>query len=140
MTNVRRLVACLSIAAFAMSVGAIAQDKKDKKDDKKTPTTKEIMKKVPGKEGLVAKVSAAAKGEKWEDAQKIGKELKGYGEAIAKNKPKKGETTSWEAHTKGFNETMTAIADGADKKDKSAVADGVKKFGTLCATCHKDHK
>lgn len=134
MTTVRRLLACLTIAAFAMTLGAFAAD------EKKTPTTKDIMKKVPGKEGLVAKANAAAKGEKWEDAQKIGKELKEYGEAIAKNKPKKGELTSWEEHTKGFKETMAAIADGADKKDKMVVADAAKKFGTQCATCHKVHK
>lgn len=140
MTNVRRLVACLSIAAFAMSVGAIAQDKKDKKDTKKTPTTKEIMKKVPGKEGLVSKVNAAAKGEKWDDAKKIGTELKTYGEALAKNSPKKGEKESWEKHTKGFSEVLTEIADGAEKKDKEAVAAGTKKFTGLFADCHKAHK
>ena len=141
MTNVRRLVACLSIAAFAMSVGAIAQDKKDKKDDKKkTPTTKEIMKKVPGKEGLVSKANAAAKGEKWDDAKKIGTELKSYGEALGKNSPKKGDKESWETHAKGFSEVMTEIADGAEKKDKEAVAAGAKKFGGLCADCHKAHK
>jgi cytochrome c556 len=137
MTTVRRVLACFTITAFAMSLGAFAADEKK---DKKTPTNKEIMMKVPGKNGLVSKASAAANGGKWEDAQKIGKELKEYGEAIAKNKPKKGELTSWEEHTKGFNETMTAIADGADKKDKTAVADAVKKFGTQCATCHKVHK
>lgn len=131
----RRLVACLAIAAFAVSIGAMAQDKKEK-----TPTIKEIMKKVPGKEGLVAKTNAAAKGEKWDDAKKIGSELKVYGEALGKNKPKKGDAASWETHAKGFKEVMTEIADAAEKKDKDGVAAGAKKFGGMCADCHKVHK
>ncbi|MBL8866729.1 MAG: cytochrome c [Gemmataceae bacterium] len=140
MTTARRLVACFAIAAFALSLGVVAQEKKDKKDTKKTPTTKEIMKKVPGKEGLCAKCNAAAKGEKWEDAKKIGAELKAYGEALGKNTPKKGDKESWEKHAKGFSEVMTEIADAADKKDKEGVAAGAKKFGGMCADCHKAHK
>lgn len=141
MTNVRRLVACLSIAAFAMSVGAIAQDKKDKKDDKKkTPTVKEIMGKVPGKGKLVEKFATAAKGEKWDDAKKIGTELKSYGEAMGKNKPKKGDKESWEMHAKTFSETMTAFAEAADKMDKEAVSTTAMKFGKSCGDCHKAHK
>ena len=101
MTSVRRMLACFTIAAFALSVGVFAADeKKDKKDDKKTPTNNEIMKKFQGKGSQIGKLDAAVKAEKWEDAQKIGKEFKAYGEAIAKNKPKKGELTSWEAHIK----------------------------------------
>lgn len=128
------MVGCLAVAAFAMAVSVFAAD------DKKTPTTKEIMKKVPGKEGLVAKTSAAAKGGKWEDAQKNGKELKTYGEALAKNVAKKGDKESWEKHTKGFGEIMTEIADAADKKDNDGVQAGVKKFGASCMDCHKAHK
>lgn len=134
MTTVRRLVACLTIAAFTMSVGLFAAD------EKKTPSTKDIMKKVPGKEGLCAKTVAAAKADKWEDAQKLGKELKEYGEALGKNKAKKGDKDSWEKHTKGFSEIMTEIADATDKKDKDAVAAGAKKFGGSCMDCHKAHK
>lgn len=137
MTNVRRLVACLSIAAFAMSFGAFAADEKK---DKKTPTTKEIMKKVPGKDGLCAKCNAAAKADKWDDAKKIGTELKEYGEALGKNKPKKGDKESWEKHTKAFSEVMTELADAADKKDKDALAAATKKFGGSCMDCHKSHK
>ncbi len=137
----RRLVACFTVGvlAVAFSVGSFAADDK-KKDDKKNPTIKEIMKKVPGKDGMVAKTSAAAKAEKWEDAQKLGKQLAEYGEALGKNKPKKGDNDSWEKHSKGFAEAMASISDGAEKKDKDAVNDAVKKFGTLCMDCHKAHK
>ncbi|QEL18119.1 cytochrome c [Limnoglobus roseus] len=136
MTSVRRLVACLSITAFAMTFSTYAADDKDKK----TPTTKEIMKKVPGKNGLVAKTSTAAKDGNWDEAQKDGKELKTYSEALSKNVAKKGDKESWEKHTKGFSEIVTEIADGADKKDNAAVQAGVKKFGATCKGCHDAHK
>ncbi len=137
----RRLVACFTVGvlAVAFSVGSFAADDK-KKDDKKNPTIKEIMKKVPGKDGMVAKTSAAAKVEKWEDAQKLGKQLAEYGEALGKNKPKKGDNDAWEKHAKGFAEAMTSISDGAEKKDKDAVNDAVKKFGTSCKECHDAHR
>lgn len=135
MTTVRRMVACLTIAAFAMSVGVFAADEK-----KKTPTTKEIMKKVPGKEGLCAKCNAAAKADKWDDAKKIGTEMKELGEALTKNTAKKGDKESWEKHAKGFSEVMTEIADAADKKDKDALASATKKFQGSCMDCHKAHK
>ena len=137
----RRLVACFTVGvlAVAFSVGSFAADDK-KKDDKKNPTIKEIMKKVPGKEGMVAKTNAAAKVEKWEDAQKLAKQLAEYGEALGKNKPKKGDNDSWEKHAKGFSEAMTSISDGAEKKDKDAVNDAVAKFGKSCKACHDSHK
>ncbi len=139
MTTARRLVVCLAIAAFALAMGVDAQDKK-KDDKKKTPTINQIMKAVPGKGKLVEKFSSAAKGDKWDDAKKIGTELKTYGEAMGKNTPKKGEKESWEKHAKTFSETMTAFADAADKKDKDAIADGVAKFGKSCGGCHSAHK
>ncbi len=129
-------MACLTIAAFAMSMGAMAQGKKGAK----TPTIKEVMKKVPGKNGLCAKCVAASKGEKWDEATKIGTELKTYGEAMTKATPKKGDKESWEKHAKGFSEVMTEIAAAADKKDADGVAAGFKKFGGLCMDCHKSHK
>jgi hypothetical protein len=139
MTTARRLVACLAIAAFAMSLGVVAQDKK-KDDKKKTPTISQIMKAVPGKNGLCAKCNAAAKDEKWDDAKKIGAELKSYGEALGKNTPKKGDKESWEKHAKSFSEAMTEIADATEKKDKEALAAGTKKFQGMCMGCHKEHK
>jgi len=137
----RRLVACFAVGvlAVAFSVGSFAADDK-KKDDKKNPTIKEIMKKVPGKDGMVAKTSAAAKAEKWEDAQKLAKQLAEYGEALGKNKPKKGDNDAWAKHSKGFAESMSAISEGAEKKDKDAVTEAAAKFGKSCKACHEAHK
>jgi cytochrome c556 len=137
-STLRRLVACLVIGAFASTVGmTVAQDKKK---EGKTPTIKEIMKKVPGKEGLCAKCKAAGEGEKWDDAAKYSKEMKELGEAMTKNTPKKGDKESWEKMSKTFSENMTAIADAADKHDKKALGDAVKKFQGSCKSCHDAHK
>ncbi len=135
----RKFAVCFAIGACALglTLGSQAADEKKKE---KVPTIKEIMKKVPQKMGLVAKTAAAAKAGKWDEAQKMGTELKALGEALGKNKPKKGDMESWEKLTKGFSETMTEIADAAEKKDAAAVGDAAKKFGSSCKTCHDSHK
>ena len=112
MTNVRRLVACLSIAAFAMSVGAIAQDKKDKKDDKaKIMDIDEVMDKAHDKKtGYVAKLKTAVKGEKWEDAEKLAMSLTTAASDLGMNKPPRGEAKSWETLTKKYSANVKVVA------------------------------
>jgi cytochrome c556 len=141
-STVRRLLACLVIGAFACTIGtSVAQEKKkgDKKEGK-TPTIKEIMKKVPGKSGLCAQCKTAGDAEKWEDAAKIATELKTLGEALGKNTPKKGDKGDWDKQAKTFSENMTAIAEATEKKDKKALEAAVKKFGGSCKNCHDAHK
>ena len=137
----RRLTSCLAVGAFAIffSVGSsTAQDKKD--DKKKTPAIKAVMKAMNGDKGLVAKTAKAAADGKWEDAVKTGKEAKEYGEALGKNKLKKGDEESWKAHTKTYAETATALYDGADAKDADAVKKAATTFKGACMACHKEHK
>ncbi len=136
MTTARRLLACLTIAAFSLTLGAFAAD------EKKTPTNKEIMASFKGKDNILGKTDKAATAGKWEDAQKYSKELKDLGEAIGKNTPKKGanDKESWTKHTKLFTDGASAISDATDKKDAKAVSASVKKFQAICSDCHKSHK
>lgn len=97
----------------------------------------EIMKKSFGKGGLKTTFTAAVKGEKWEDATKIAKELNGHAADLGKAKPPKGDAKSWETQTKKFAESAKTVLTAAEKKD----ADAAKKaFSFDCAGCHKAHK
>jgi hypothetical protein len=141
----RRILAAIAVGAAALTLtlsGAQAQDKKKKDDKKKEMTIKDVMKAQNGKTGLGAKLSAAAKAEKWEDAEKIGKQFKELGDALAKQTPPKGEKESWEKLTKAYSEAGTAAAEAAGKKDGKALADAAKHFnpGASCKDCHSAHK
>lgn len=108
--------------------------------DEKGPTIKQVMKATTGKNGLCAKCSTAAKGEKWEDAQKLAKELSACGEALTKTKCPKGDGSSWAKLTKQFSEQTKAIAKAADDKDSKAFGGAVKAFTGSCKGCHDAHK
>ena len=136
---VRKLVSAWAVAALtvALSVGGYSAD------DEKTPPTKEIMKKMQGKTdapGLIKRSKDAGKDEKWEDAQKLAKEMAELGKAVGKNKPPKGDAESWEKLTKKYAEHTAAIAEAAEKKDTKAHADAVKAFTDSCMACHMEHR
>jgi cytochrome c556 len=111
--------------------------------DEKLTSIEDIMKKVPNKgmkKGLAAKAIDAAGEGKWEDAQKMGAELKTHGETLAKHKAPKGEQASWEKLSKAFSEQMTAIEKGAKDKDADAMKKAAGEFGKSCKACHDAHR
>jgi cytochrome c556 len=109
-------------------------------DDKKAPSTKQIMKACTGKNGLCAKTVSLAKDGKWDDAQKSATELKDFGAALAAGKYKKGDAESWKKLTTKFAEQTAAVADAAGKKDAKAVGDAAGAFAKSCKECHDAHK
>ncbi|MGL4420095.1 MAG: cytochrome C [Gemmataceae bacterium] len=142
MNKFRSIVAFLALTAavVGVSVGSSSAQDKKKDDKKKTPSIKAVMKAMNGEKGLVAKANKASAEEKWEDAVKYGKDAKEFGEALGKNKAKKGDAESWEKLTKEYAEVATAIAEGAEKKDADAVKKAAEKFKKACSTCHDAHK
>lgn len=125
------VLAGLAMVAICLSVDA-AQDK--------TPTIKEVMKTVAGKEGLCAKCNAAAKGEKWEDAQKLAKQLTECAAALAKNDCPRGEAESWKKLTKQYAEQAEAVKKAADAKDSKEFGTAIGAFTKSCSACHDAHK
>lgn len=142
------LFAALGSMAMVLSFGAAvttAQDKKtDKKGDKKSddlPSISDIMAKAHGKtDGYLAQLKGQVKGGKWEDASKTAKDFTLIADALAKNKPGKGDAKSWEALTKKYSENVKAISDGVEKKDAAAAGKGLTGVGTSCKGCHDKHK
>jgi cytochrome c556 len=108
--------------------------------DEKTPTTKQVMKTVAGKEGLCAKCNAAGKDAKWEDAQKYAKQLSECCANLPKNKCPKGDAESWEKLSKQYAEQAAAINKAASDKDAEKFGQAIKTFTTACKTCHDAHK
>lgn len=121
----------LAVVALCLSAGAA---------DDKVPTIKEVMKAATGKTGLCAKCNEAAKAEKWEDAQKLAKQLSECGAAMPKNKCPKGDAKSWEKLSKQFADDTAAINKAAQDKDSKAFAAAIGTFTKSCKTCHDAHK
>ena len=121
----------LAMVALCLSVDAA---------EEKNPTVKEVMKAVAGKEGLCAKCNAAAKGEKWEDAQKLAKQLTDCCAALPKNDCPKGDAESWKKLTKQAAEQTEAIKKAADAKDSKEFATAIGAFTKSCGACHDAHR
>jgi hypothetical protein len=129
------------VIAMTLAYGTAAtagQKDKDKKEEK-VPTISEIMTQGhKGTDAYIAKIREAAKGEKWEDAQKYAKTLAFFGENLGKNKPPKGTEESWKTFTKAYAEATKNVQKATEDKDAKAVAKGLG--GINCGGCHKAHK
>lgn len=135
------LFAALGLFAIALSYGAAAsagQDKKDKKEDPVPDISEIMLKGHKGTDAYIARIRTAAKGEKWEDAQKYAKTLAFFGENLGKNKPPKGDAESWAKLTKKYEETTKAVYKGTQDKDLKAVNAGLA--GIDCKGCHTAHR
>jgi hypothetical protein len=116
------LVACVIItfAWVIVAVTGLAQDKPKY-------TTKEVMQKAH-KGGLMKKVSEgkASAEEK--------KQLLEFYEALAANKPQKGDEAEWKVKTSAIVAAARAAAEG-DEAAAKKLSDTVK-----CMECHQAHK
>ncbi|MBX9582665.1 MAG: hypothetical protein K2X87_20350 [Gemmataceae bacterium] len=130
------------VAVVIAGGGLIADDKKDDKKDEKLPDIAEIMKKAHEKtDGYLAKLKAAAKNGKWDDAKKTAKDQVLIAEALAKNEPPKGDKKSWEKLTKQYTENSKKIEAAAKKEDAKGVTDVIAVIvPRSCGECHKAHK
>lgn len=115
------LLAGLGLALIVGACGAA--------NDAPKYSTKEVMAQAHGKEGLKGKV-ASGKASKEEKEQLVVLYV-----ALAKNKPAKGDDTSWKQKTEAIVKAAKAVA---SSDDKAAVADLNK--ATNCKVCHEAHK
>ena len=118
----RNLVALSVIVGLGLAVTVVfAADKEAKY------TTKQVMK-MAHKDGLLKKV-VSGKGDE-ADAKKL---LELY-EAMAANKPKKGNADDWKAKTAAIVEAAKGVVEG-----KAGAAEALTK-ATNCGACHKEFK
>lgn len=116
------LVACVVIA-----FGWVAVSLTSRAADAPKHTIKDVMK-VAMKGGLCSKV---AKGEASADDKK---QLVECFEALAANKPPKGEEAGWKEKTAALVAAAKAAAEGKDG------AGAALQKAANCMACHKDHK
>ena len=126
--------------ALAYGSAATAGQKKDKDKKEETPDISTIMQKGHGKGGCLATIGAAVKGGEWEKAQKSATVLAGFGEALGKNKPPKGDEKSWKALTEKYAENTKAVATAAEAKDSDKTQAALKAIQQSCKGCHSVHK
>ncbi|MBP3954315.1 hypothetical protein J8F10_03265 [Gemmata sp. G18] len=129
------LFAALGMTAVLLAYGSVTASPAA---DEKLPDISEIMKKGHNKtEGYVAKINAAVKDGKWEDAQKYAKTLAFFGENLGKNKPPKGDAASWKKLTDKYAESTKAALKATDDKDAKALK---AALNINCKACHDAHK
>jgi hypothetical protein len=131
-----RLFALAGALALAVIVGGTGV----RADDKDLPDIGEIMQKAHGKEGYRAFVVAAVKKEQWDDAAKTMKDWQKLGEALAKNKPEKGNAESWKKQTKTYNTTLKTLSTAIDKKNAKSANGALGKIIMSCKGCHTAHR
>jgi cytochrome c556 len=127
------LAGLLGLAAVVLASGSAMTA------DDKVPTIKEIMKKGHAKtDGYIAKIREDAKAGKWDEAKEYAKTLAVFGEALGKNKPKKGGEESWKEQATKYQDSTKAALAAVEKKDAAAVN---KALGSNNgAGCHTPHK
>lgn len=118
----------LPVAVLALVVGStFALSLLQAQDDKPKHTIKDVMKKAQAKTGLLNKVTGgtASKEEK--------AELVELYTALGKNKPPKGEASSWKEKT-------DAILAAAKEAQEGKGTDKLKSAAGDCKGCHSVHK
>jgi hypothetical protein len=129
------VVALVAVVAFS-PVGA---------QDTKTPTIKDVMKKLNGgPTGLTTAIAKDLDDDKpdWDDIKKETKEFVTFAEALGKNKAPRGDADHWKKVTKEYLDNAKALDAAADKKDKKATLAAHQKLSgrLVCMGCHVDHK
>jgi cytochrome c556 len=107
------------------------------------PTIKEIMTKAhKGSKSLLGDMNAELKEDEpdWNDIQKDSKELVELGTSLGKNKPPKGEQSSWEQLTKNYLTNAKELDTAAQGKNKAAAKMALGKLQGSCKDCHMNHR
>lgn len=61
-------------------------------------------------------------------------------DVLAKQKPPKGNASSWKKQVSAYAENARKLADAASKKDLGATSSAVSTLARSCSGCHKPHK
>ena len=107
----------------------------------KATTAHDVMKTCFNKKsGCCPKIAPAVKDGKWDEAQKLAKELATAGAELPNTKPETGDAKSWEKLSKAFAANTKAVADACEKKDAPAAEKALKTIGGSCKACHDAHR
>jgi len=143
MSMLRRLVYGATAAIVGLGVLMVALTTASA-DDEKTPTNKEVMKKINGKgattEGAKLKTALTKKPTDWTAVQTTTREIATLTAALAKNEPKKGDAASWKKFADAYAAQGKALDEAAEKKDLAATQSAFQQMGRSCMGCHRAHR
>lgn len=131
--TVRAAVMAVGLAAGAFTLQVVAADD--------VPSIHDIMEEGhSGKKSYMAKVVAAVKDGKLDDAAAPAKKLAANGAALGKNKPEKGDAASWKKLSELYAEQTAAVSAAAGKKDAAATTAALDALKKSCKACHDAHQ
>lgn len=102
----------------------------------------EIMEKGFKKGGLRHQISTEVDKEKpnWPDVEKKAGELKKLCDALCKEKPPRGEASSWKKLTEDLAKNTKSLGDAAGRKDQANAKAFMTKINNSCKECHNRHQ
>ena len=133
----KRLACVASVLALLAASGLASSD------DEKTPTIKEVMRKLhKGANSPLAKLkkALAADSPDWKSIQDTTKDFEKLGAALAKNDPPKGDKEDFKELAESYSKNAKALNDAAKEEDKAEAQAAFKKVSTSCTACHKAHR
>lgn len=123
----------LGMAAVVLAVGGVSTAA-----DEPVALKTIMQKSFNDKTGYKTTITAAAKGGKWDDANKLAKEFVELTSGIGKTKPPKGEAKDWETNCAKFCDATKAVLKATEDKDAKAVTRSLGNLG--CMNCHETHR
>jgi cytochrome c556 len=112
-------------------------------DDEKTPTIKEVMRKLhKGANAPLGKLKAQLKEKSppWKAVQDEAKDFVTLGGALSKNDPPRGDKEAYKKLADAYFDNAKALDDAAQKEDATAAQGAFRKISGSCAACHKAHR
>jgi cytochrome c556 len=111
--------------------------------DEDTPSIDKIMDTLhKGRKSPLATLKGALRSQSpdWAAVQKETKTYAKYAAYMPKNKPPKGDDSSFQKLAKAFATNAKALDDAAKKEDLTATKAAFGKLGGSCKSCHDAHK
>jgi cytochrome c556 len=133
----------LICTATVMSLIVIAGVASRGANDDAPATIEKIMETLhKGKKATFAVLKTALKSQSpdWATVQKEARTYSKYAADLPKNDPPKGDSAAFKKLAKAFAANAKAVADAADKEDRTAAKAALDKNGVSCKTCHSAHR
>lgn len=113
--------------------------------DGKTPSVKEVMKKLNYRDAALCPLlgkALKANPVNWDEVQKETQLFVTFAEALPKNDPPAGDKASWNQLTKAYVSAAQELNAAAQRKDQAAAVTAHAKVANpaTCNGCHKAHR
>ena len=133
---------CVAGVLALLGVVALTTDRAGA-DEEKTPTIKEVMKKLHGgPRSPLNKLKAQLKtaSPPWKEVQDEAKDFETLTATLSKSNPPKGDAAAYKKLADAYHDSAKALDDAAKKEDKAATQTALNKLNMSCMNCHRAHR